>query len=444
MPTFTTRLKHAWNAFNFTQKSPEVVSRADLGASYSYRPDRPRLRLFNDKTIVTAIYTRLGIDVASVDIKHIRVDTENGQYQEDIDSGINNCLTVEANIDQASRMFIQDIAMTLFDNGVAAIVPVDTTLNPLETGGYDVSTMRVGTVLQWYPRHVKVRVYNDSPEYGNVKQDITLPKNMVAIVENPLFAVMNEPSSTLQRLIRKLALLDAVDEQSASGKLDILIQLPYVVKTETRREEARKRLKEIEFQLKGSQYGIAYVDGTEKVTQLNRPAENNLMAQIQYLTTLLYSQLGLTEEVMNGTANEESKLDYFNRTIEPIVAAIAQAMNRTFLTRTARSQGQRVAYIRNPFRLVTMKDLAELADKLTRNEVLSSNEMRSVIGFRPSKDPKADQLLNKNIPAAYGELPVNGTALQRPQLPPRSPFPQVKAIPGGPGTPQEEQNQNGS
>jgi len=441
----TNRLKHAWNAFVYTRTDPQAVGdTTHLGASYGYRPDRPRLRLFNDKTIVTAIYARLAIDVAAVDIKHIRVDTDTHQYQEDIDSGLNNCLTVEANIDQASRHFIQDVALALFDYGVAAIVPVDTTLNPLVTGGYDVNTMRVGQVLQWYPQHVRVRVYNDDPQWGGIKQDITLPKSMVAIVENPLYAVMNEPSSTLQRLIRKLGLLDSVDEQSASGALDLLIQLPYVIKTEQRREEANKRLKEIEFQLKGSQYGIAYVDGTEKVTQLNRPAENNLMVQVQYLTTLLYSQLGITEEVMNGTANEEAKQDYFNRTVEPIVAAIAQAMNRTFLTRTARSQGQRVAYIRNPFRIITMKDLAELADKLTRNEILSSNEMRSVIGFRPSKDPKADQLLNKNIPAAYGELPQNGVALQRPNLPAKSPFPQVKAIPGGPGTPEQEQNQNGS
>jgi Phage portal protein len=404
-----------------------MAKEAEVGPSYTYRPERNRFRFMHEKTIISAVYTRIAIDVASVPLRHVRLD-DNGQYQEDIPSGLNNCLTVEANIDQGARMFRQDIVQSLFDEGAIALVPVDTTLNPLSTGGYDVNTIRVGRIMQWYPKHVRVRVYNEN---RGIREDVLLPKEMVAIVENPLYAVMNEPSSTLQRLLRKLNLLDAVDEQSASGKLDLIIQLPYVIKTEARRQEAQKRLKEVEFQLKGSQYGIAYTDGTEKVTQLNRPAENNLMAQIQYLTSMLYSQLGITEEVMNGTANEATMINYYNRSVEPILAAIAEAMARTFLTKTARTQGQSVIYIRDPFKLVPVKDLAEIADKFTRNEVLSSNDMRSVIGFRPSKDPKADQLLNKNIPAAYGELPQNGVALTRPQLPPKTSLKVIRAIPQG-------------
>jgi Phage portal protein len=424
----TDRLKHAWNAFVYQEKHPEIMATSsDLGPSYTYRPERNRPRVSNEKTIVTAIYNRMAIDVAAVPLKHARLD-DNGQYQDDITSGLNECLTVQANIDQGGRQFRQDLVQTLFDEGTVAILPVDTTLNPLQTGGYDINSMRVGRVMQWYPRHVRVRAYNEN---RGIQEDVVVPKSMVAIVENPLYSVMNEPSSTLQRLLRKLSLLDAVDEQSASGNLDIIIQLPYVIKTEARREEAQKRLKEIEFQLKGSQYGIAYTDGTEKITQLNRPAENNLMGQIEYLTTMLYGQLGLTQEIMNGTANEDAMLGYYNRTIEPILAAIAEAMIRTFLTKTARAQGQTIVYIRDPFKLVPVKDLAEIADKFTRNEVLSSNDMRAVIGFKPSKDPKANQLLNKNIPAAYGELPKNGVALSRPVLPPKSPFPQVPAIPQG-------------
>jgi putative sterol carrier protein len=303
---------------------------------------------------------------------------------------------------------------TLFDEGTVAILPVDTTLNPLVTGGYDVVTVRAGRIMNWYPKHVLVRAYN---EKSGMQEEVLMPKSMVAIVENPLYSVMNEPSSTLQRLLRKLSLLDAVDEQSASGNLDLIIQLPYVIKTEARRQEAEKRLKEIEFQLKGSQYGIAYTDGTEKITQLNRPAENNLMSQIEYLTTMLYGQLGITEAVMNGTADEATMINYYNRTIEPILAAFTEAMIRTFLTKTARSQGQWILYLRDPFKLVPVKDLAEIADKFTRNEVLSSNDMRSVIGFRPSDDPKANVLLNKNIPAAAGELPPPGTPLAIPKVP---------------------------
>lgn len=412
------QLKHAWNAFKYQTDNPQTFASPDLGVSYSSRPDRPRFSFTNEKTIIQAIYTRLAIDTAAVPIRHVRLD-DNHQYQEDIDSGINNCLTVEANVDQAGRQFRQDLVQSLFDWGVVAILPVDTTLNPLTTGGYDVVTARVARVMQWYPRHVKVRGYNDNT---GMQQDVIMPKNMVAIVENPLYTVMNEPSSTLKRLLRKLSLLDAVDEQSASGKLDIIIQLPYVIKTEARRQEADKRLKEIEFQLKGSQHGIAYTDGTEKITQLNRPVENNLLAQVEYLTKMLYGQLGLTEEVMNGTADEPTMINYYNRSIEPILTAICEAMARTFLTKTARAQGQAFAFFKNPFLLVPVKDLAEIVDKFTRNEVASSNDMRSVIGWKPSKDPKADQLLNKNIPAAYGELPKPGTPVAKTGLLPKSPF----------------------
>jgi len=420
------RIKHAWNAFAFQEQNPQTITSAmNLGPSSSYRPQKTRLRFTNERTIVTAIYNRMAIDAAAVPIKHVRLDN-NRQYQQDMSSGLNDCLMVEANIDQGGTMFRQDLIQTLFDEGVVAILPVDTTLNPISTGGYDINSMRVGRILQWFPQHVRIRAYNDAK---GIHQDVTMPKSMVAIVENPLYSVMNEPSSTLQRLLRKLSLLDAVDEQSASGQLDLIIQLPYVIKTEARRAEADKRLKEIEFQLKGSQYGIAYTDGTEKITQLNRPATNNLMDQITYLTNLLYSQLGLTEEIMNGMAPEEAMLGYYNRTIEPILTAVCEAMSRTFLTKTARSQGQSIVYIRNPFKLVPVKDLAEIADKFTRNEVLSSNDMRSIIGFQPSKDAKADLLLNKNIPAAYGALPSDGVNLTRPKLPPKSPFLQIPAVP---------------
>jgi Phage portal protein len=399
---FADRLKHAWNAFKFQEENPQMMAlSSDLGASYSYRPDRPRFYYKNEKTIISAIYTRLAIDVAAVPLRHVRLD-QNKQYQEDISSGLNECLTVEANIDQGARMFRQDLAQTILDKGVAAILPVDTTLNPLVTGGYDISTIRVGQIVTWYPKHVVVRAYNDNT---GLQQDVLMPKDMVGIVENPLYAIMNEHNSTLQRLLRKLSLLDVVDEQSASGKLDLIIQLPYVIKTQARREEAEKRAKEIEFQLKGSQYGIAYTDGTEKITQLNRPAENNLMNQIEYLTKMLYGQLGLTEEVMNGTADEPTMINYYNRSIEPVLGAISEAMTRTFLTKTARSQGQAIIYIRDPFKLVPVKELAEIVDKFTRNEVASSNDMRSVIGWRPSADPKADKLQNKNIPAPADGLP---------------------------------------
>lgn len=426
MAKFTDRIRHAWNAFNFQEKHPVGTTKEteDLGSSYSYRPDRSRLRVFNERSIVSAIYTRLGIDVAAIAIRHVRLD-DDGAYADDIQSGLNNCLTVEANCDQAARAFRQDIALSMFDEGVIAVVPVDTTLNPLSTGGYDIGTMRVGRILQWFPKHVQVRLYNDQ---NGMRQDLVLPKDMVGIIENPMYSVMNEPNSTLQRLIRKLNLLDAVDEQSASGNLDLIIQLPYTIKTEGRRAEAQKRLKEIEFQLKGSQYGIAYADGTEKITQLNRPAENNLMGQVEYLTNMLYSQLGLTPEIMNGSGTPDQKLEYYNRTIEPILAAITEEMKRKFLTKTARSQGQSIMYFHNPLKLIPIADLAELVDKFTRNEVLSSNEFRSLIGYKPSKDPKANQLLNKNLPIAYDEPPKNGTALSPP---PKSSVPQIPAIPQG-------------
>jgi hypothetical protein len=437
---FMSQLKHAWNAFRYQDDNPGTLVPSQLGRSSSYRSDRPRLLYVNTKTIIASLYTRIAVDAASVPIRHVRLDA-NRQYQSDIDSGLNECLTVQANVDQAARMFRQDIVSSLIDYGVVGILPVDTTLNPLQTGGYDVNSMRVGRIVQWYPQHVTVRAYNEAK---GIEEDVTVPKSLVAIVENPFYTIMNEPSSTLQRLLRKLHLLDAVDEQSASGKLDLIIQLPYVIKTETRRQQADTRLKEIEFQLKGSQYGIAYTDGTEKIIQLNRPADNNLMTQIEYLTKLLYGELGLTEEIMNNTASEDVMVGYYNRTIEPILAAITEAMARTFLTKTARSQGQAILYIRDPFKLVSVKDLAEIADKFTRNEVLSSNDMRSIIGFRPSSDPKADKLLNKNIPVAYAELPKDGVALGRPKLPPKSPIPQIPASPQIPAITRGVTSQNGS
>ena len=401
MARFGETLKHAWSIFtNQEQKrnSPWPVQPGSNGENYGVahgsRPDRIKFRVPSARTIISSIYTRLSIDVASIDMRHVRLDEEK-RYIDDIDSGLNNCLTVEANIDQAARAFRQDVAMTLFDRGVAALVPVDTSINPLTTGGYDILTLRVGDIITWYPKHVKVSVYNEATAK---REEITLEKSIVAIIENPLYSVMNEPNSTLQRLLNKLELLDAVDTQSASGKLDLIIQLPYVIKSEARRQAAEQRRADIEFQLKGSQYGIAYTDGTEKITQLNRPAENNLMSQIEYLTEMLYGQLGLTEEVMNGTADEKAMLNYWNRTIEPILSAIVEAMRRTFLTKTARTQKQTIQFFRDPFRLVPIENIAEIADKFTRNEIMTSNEMRQVVGMAPHPDPKADQLLNSNMP----------------------------------------------
>ena len=387
------KLKHSWNAF-VNNRSPTNYYN-DIGYSYSYRPDRVRFTRGNERSIVTSVYNRIALDVSSIDIKHVRLD-ENGSFISVIDSGLNNCLTLEANIDQTGRALKQDIVMSMMDEGCIAIVPVDTTINPTETGpgAYDILSMRTGKILEWYPSHVKVRVYNDRT--GN-KEDIIVPKKTVAIVENPLYAVMNEPNSTMQRLIRKLNLLDFIDEQSGSGKLDLIIQLPYIIKTEARREQAEKRRKDIENQLAGSKYGIAYTDGTEKITQLNRPIENNLMKQIEYLTNMLYSQLGITQSVLDGTADEQTMLNYNNRTIEPIVSAVVDEMKRKFLSKTARSQLQSILFFRDPFKLVPVNNIAEIADKFTRNEILTSNEIRQIIGIKPSNDPKADQLINSNI-----------------------------------------------
>lgn len=391
-------LKHNWNVFSNQNQSKDLYTDTTVdygnGSGYSYRPDRVRLRLPNERSIISSIYTRLAIDCAGIDMRHIRNDDQD-RYLEDMDSGLNQCLTVEANVDQAAQAFRIDLALTLFDKGVAAVVPVDTTVDPGSTaGGYDILTMRVGEITQWYPKHVQIWLYNEAL---GIRQQLTLPKRSVAIVENPLYSVMNEPNSTLQRLIYKLNMLDAIDEQSASGKLDLIIQLPYVIKSEARRQQAEQRRKDIEFQLKGSQYGIAYTDGTERITQLNRPAENNLMDQITYLTGMLYSQLGLTDAVMNGTADEKTMLNYWNRTIEPTLKAITEAMARVFLTKTARTQKQTVAFFRDPFRLIPIENIAKIADVFSRNEILSANEIRQIIGYRPAKDPKADKLINSNI-----------------------------------------------
>ena len=384
------RLKHAWNAF--MNRDPTEVD-YDIGPAYYYRPDRPRLTRGNERSIVTAVYNRIALDVSDIDIRHVRLDPD-GRYIEDIDSGLNNCLTVEANIDQTGKAFIQDVVMSMLDEGCVAIVPVDTTLNPKVTGSYDINSMRTGKIIQWYPQHVKVNLYNDKT---GRKEEVTLPKSMVAIIENPLYAVMNEPNSTLQRLIRKLNLLDYVDEQTGAGKLDLIIQLPYVIKSNARRQQAEDRRADIERQLKDSKYGIAYTDGTERITQLNRPVENNLMKQIEYLTSMLYSQLGINQTVLDGTADEKTMLNYTNRSIGTIISAIVDEMKRKFLTKTARSQMQSIRYFKDPFKLVPVNEIAEISDKLTRNEIASSNEIRQIIGWKPSQDPAADELRNKNL-----------------------------------------------
>lgn len=414
MAKVSKRLMHAFNTFTQNQPQPMAPPSSGGGSfggmSYGSRPDRPRLHFSHERSIISSIYTRIAIDLASVHLKHVRLD-DKGRYMEDIQSGLNNCLTVEANLDQAARDFRQDIAMTLCSKGYLAIVPVDTSLNPNLTSSYDILTMRVGEIVAWYPKHVAVSLYNE--ENGR-REELVLDKKSVAVVSNPLYAIMNEPNSTLQRLIRKLNLLDSVDEVAASGKLDLIIQLPYVIKSEARRQQANQRRSDIESQLKDSSYGIAYTDGTEKITQLNRPIENNLLAQITFLTTQLYSELGLTTEVMNGTADEKTTLNYWNRTIEPMVGAISESLHRTFLTKTARSQKQAIRYFRDPFKLVPVENIAEIADKFTRNEIMSSNEIRQVIGMSPSSDPKADQLVNSNMPqieapapAATPEAPVD-------------------------------------
>lgn len=402
--SFGSRLKHAWNAFTGNVQ----MNYRDLGMSHSYRADRPRMSRGNERSIVTSVYNRIALDVAALNVQHVRLD-ENGRFLSVIDDGLNNCLTLEANVDQTARSFVQDVVISMFDEGSVAIVPVDTTTDPNVSGSYDIQSLRVGQILDWYPQHIRARVYN---EQTGRKEDIVVPKSAVAIIENPLYAVINEPNSTMQRLIRKLNLLDVIDEQSGSGKLDLIIQLPYVIKTEARRQQAENRRKDIENQLSGSKYGIAYTDGTEHITQLNRSVNNNLMSQIEYLTSMLYSQLGITQSILDGTADEKTMLNYNNRTIEPIISAIVDEMKRKFLTKTARSQRQSISFFKDPFKLVPVDDIAEIADKFTRNEIMTSNEIRQVVGMKPSEDPRADELRNKNLSAPSGsnqqseEMPI--------------------------------------
>lgn len=383
------RVKNAWNAF----RNKDPTNSVNLGTNYMFRPDRPRLSRGNERSIVSAVYNRIALDVAAVDIRHVRLDSD-GKYISDMNSGLNSCLTLEANTDQTGRAFMQDVVMSLLDEGCVAVIPTDTFHNPLVSGSYDILTLRTGKITNWYPKHIQCEVYNE--QTGN-KETLTVPKSIAAIIENPFYSVMNEPNSTLQRLLRKLTLLDCVDEASSSGKLDLIIQLPYAIHSEARKKQAEDRRKELERQLAGTKYGIAYTDGTEHITQLNRSVENNLMSQIEYLTSMLYSQLGITQAILDQTADEKILLNYNNRTIEPIVAAITDEMKRKFLTKTARSQGQSIKYYRDPFRLVPANDVAEIADKFTRNEIMTSNEIRQAVGMKPSADPKADQLVNSNI-----------------------------------------------
>lgn len=404
MPTIVERLQRGWNAF-INNKDPTYSIEENYIGSYYFRPDRHRLRRGNERTIINSIYNRIASDAAAINMQHVRTDS-NGRFSDVVKSGLNNVLTTEANLDQTGRAFMQDVVMSMFDEGVVACVPVDTTIDPIDNNSYDIVTMRTGKITQWKPSYVTVELYN---ERTGQKQQVTLPKKMVAIVENPFYSIMNEPNSTLQRLIRKLNLLDSIDEQSSAGKLDLIIQLPYVIKTEARKQQAEQRRKDIEQQLNGSKYGIAYTDGTERITQLNRPIENNLMKQVEFLTETLMSQLGITNEILNGTANESTMMNYYNRVIEPILSAITDEFNRKFLTKTARTQGQRIMFFRDPFKLVPVASIADIADKFTRNEILTSNEVRGIIGFKPSTDPKADELRNKNLNQASGQEgePVN-------------------------------------
>lgn len=391
-------IKHAWGLFtNTNNKNPTVKPE---GSSYTISPTRPRFTRGNERTIVTSVYNRIAIDASNIDVMHVRLDDE-GRFKEPIKSNLNNCLTVEANIDQSSRAFMLDVVISLLDEGCVAVVPVKTTLNPNNTESYDIDELRTGRIVEWFPKHVMIRLYND--ETG-MYQDITLPKSQVAIIENPLYTIMNEPNSTMQRLIHKLSLLDIIDEESSSGKMDLIIQLPYIIKNDTKRSQAEERRKQIEDQLRGSRYGVAYIDGTEKVTQLNRSVENNILKQVEYLTNLLYSQLGLTQTIMDGTADENAMNNYYNRTVEPVVSAIIDEFHRKFLTKTARTQGQAIMFFRDPFKLMSVTTIADTADKFTRNELLSSNEFRQIIGRKPSSDPKADMLLNKNISHAPEEM----------------------------------------
>ena len=393
----TDRLQHAWNAFVNNENRSRYYDRGHIS---SYKPDRVRFTRGNERSIVTSVYNRLALDASSMSIKHVRLD-DNGRFTEEVNSGLQYCLNIEANIDQTGRAFLQDVVMSMLDEGCVAIVPVDTTINPMLSGSYEINTMRTAKILEWYPAHVRVRLYNDRK---GIHEELILPKANVAIIENPLYAVINEPNSTMQRLIRKLNLLDVVDEQTSSGKLDLIIQLPYVIKSDARRKQAEERRKDIEMQLSGSKYGIAYTDGTERITQLNRPAENNLMNQVQYLTDMLYSQLGLTQSILDGSADDKTMLNYYNRTIEPILAAIVDEIKRKFLTKTARAQKQTIMYFRDPFKLVPVNDIAEIADKFTRNEIMTSNEIRQIVGMKPSKDPEADELRNKNLNKSAEEM----------------------------------------
>ena len=402
------RLQHAWNAFVYNDNN--YVDPQNLGGLSTFKPDRVHFSRGVERSIVTSVYNRLALDVSSIAIKHVRLD-ENGRFKEEVDSGLQNCLNVEANIDQTGRAFLQDVVMSMLDEGCVAIVPVDTTIDPAKSGSYEINTMRTGKILEWYPAHVRVRVYNDRK---GIHEELVLPKSTVAIIENPLYAVINEPNSTMQRLIRKLNLLDVVDEQTSSGKLDLIIQLPYVIKTDARRKQAEERRKDIEMQLSGSKYGIAYTDGTERITQLNRPAENNLMKQVEYLTGMLYSQLGLTQSIMDGSADDKTMLNYYNRTVEPILGAITDEIKRKFLTKTARAQKQTVMYFRDPFKLTPVVDLAEIADKFTRNEIMTSNEIRQIVGMKPADDPSADELRNKNLNQSNEEV-GNKKELQSPE-----------------------------
>ena len=392
------RLRHGWNAF--MNRDPTYAQ--DLGPSYYYRPDRPRFTRGNERSIVTSVYNRIALDASAITIQHVRLD-ENGRFLSTIDSDLNKCLTLDANIDQTGRAFLQDAVMSMLDEGCVALVPVETDVDPNDTDSYKIFSIRTGKIVEWRPQHVKVRVYD---ERTGRKEDITISKSSVAIVENPLYAVINEPNSTMQRLIRKLSLLDVTDEQTASGKLDLIIQLPYIIKTEARRQQAEQRRKDIEMQLAGSKYGIAYTDGTEHITQLNRSVENNLMKQVEYLTSMLYSQLGITQTILDGTADEKTMINYYTRTIEPIVSSIVDEMKRKFLTKTARSQRQSIEFFRDPFKLVPVNDIAEIADKFTRNEIMTSNEIRQIVGMKPSDDPKADELINSNISQPEGKHTV--------------------------------------
>lgn len=401
MAELLTRFQNAWNVFRGRDPSKTLPSPTTYYyGGYSYRPDRNRLTFGNERSIVSSIYNRIAIDVAEVNICHVRVD-ENGQFTETIQSPLNNCLTLDANLDQTGKALMRDLVLSMFDEGCVAVVPVDTRGNPYSSNSYDILSMRVGKIIQWFPHQVKVELYNEN---NGKKEQLLLDKKSVAIIENPLYAVINEPNSVLKRLIRKLNLLDAVDEQSSAGKLDLIIQLPYTIKSEARKAQAEQRRADIEAQLAGSKYGIAYADATEHITQLNRPVENNLMNQIQYLTSMLYGQLGLTEEIFNETANEQTMLNYYNTTIEPILSAITDEFKRKFLTPTARTQGQSIEFFRDPFKLVPINNIAEIADKFTRNEILTSNEIRGIIGFKPSSDPKANELINSNLNQSDAEI----------------------------------------